>query len=78
MHLSLHDGKIKTHPATNLILNGITRQVIARLCKENDIPFFEEAFHVDDLIEADEVFVSSTTSEVMPIVGLMEKLVRND
>lgn len=69
------DGKVKTHPATNLILNGITRQVIARLCKENDIPFLEEAFQVDDLLEADEIFVSSTTSEVMPIIGIDGKVV---
>lgn len=63
-------GKVKTHPATNLILNGITRQVIARLCQENEIPFLEEAFTVDELFAADEVFISSTTSEVMPVTYL--------
>ena len=55
------DGHIKTHPATNLILNGITRQVIAQLCEKNNIPFSEEAFQLDDLLQADEVFISSTT-----------------
>lgn len=69
------DGKVKTHPATNLILNGITRQVISRLCKENSIPFIEEAFQLEDLLEADEVFISSTTSEVMPVVRIDGKLV---
>lgn len=62
------NGEIKTHPATNLILNGITRQVIARICGENDIPFREETFTVDELLNADEVFVASTTSEVMPVI----------
>ena len=28
------DGVVITHPATNLILNGITRQVVLKLCKE--------------------------------------------
>jgi len=71
------DGKIKTHPATNLILNGITRQVVARLCKENNIPFSEEAFTLDELRNADEIFVTSTTSEVMPVVKLDEREVGN-
>jgi len=63
-------GKVKTHPATNLILNGITRQVVARICDKNNIPFVEEAFTLDDLYNADEIFVTSTTSEVMPVVKL--------
>lgn len=71
------DGKIKTHPATNLILNGITRQVVARLCKDNNIPFSEEAFTLDELRNADEIFVTSTTSEVMPVVKLDEREVGN-
>lgn len=71
------DGKVKTHPATNLILNGITRQVIARLCHENHIPFSEEAFQLDELLEADEIFVSSTTSEVMPVIRIDGKVVGN-
>ncbi|MFK4997386.1 D-amino-acid transaminase [Bacillus sp. N9] len=69
------EGVIQTHPATNLILNGITRQVIATLCKDHQIPFVEKAFTVDELLEADEVFVSSTTSEVMPIIRVARKMI---
>ncbi|MBS4173868.1 D-amino-acid transaminase [Bacillus sp. FJAT-49736] len=64
------DGILKTHPVTNLILNGITRQVILKICKENEFPVKEVEFSVSELTEADEVFISSTTSEIMPIVGL--------
>lgn len=64
------DGKILTHPADNLILNGITRRVALKVCEENHIPFAEEAFTLDDLKNADEVFLSSTTAEVMPIVEI--------
>lgn len=71
----IKDGKIQTHPATNLILNGITRQVIAKLCAENDIPFSEKPFHIDDLFNADEVFISSTTSEVMPVIQIDEQVI---
>nr|WP_325048663.1 D-amino-acid transaminase [Peribacillus glennii] len=64
------DGKIKTHPATNLILNGISRQVMLRLCKENGIPYSEEPFTTDELLAADEVFLSGTTIEVLPVIQI--------
>ncbi|WP_342540996.1 D-amino-acid transaminase [Heyndrickxia sp. FSL K6-6286] len=66
------DNCVITRPATNLILNGITRQVIFKLCKENGIEYKEQIFTVNDLKQADEVFISSTTSEVMPIVQINE------
>ncbi|MFI8686065.1 D-amino-acid transaminase [Rossellomorea sp. NPDC077527] len=64
------DGVIYTHPVTNLILNGITRRVIEDLCRKNDIAFQEETFSVSELMAADEVFIASTTSEVMPVIGV--------
>ncbi|MGD6805263.1 D-amino-acid transaminase [Rossellomorea vietnamensis] len=65
------DGIIKTHPATNLILNGITRRVIMDICKEQNITIKEEEFSIDELLAADEIFLASTTSEVMPIVKVV-------
>ncbi|CAH0346819.1 D-amino-acid transaminase [Bacillus sp. CECT 9360] len=69
------DGRVKTHPATNLILNGISRQVMLRSCKENGIPFLEEAYTVDELLKADEVFLTGTTVEVLPIIEIDGKSV---
>ncbi|MDM5360145.1 D-amino-acid transaminase [Peribacillus sp. ACCC06369] len=62
------DGLIKTHPATNLILNGITRQVMLKLCTDHGIPYVEEAFTVEDMMAADEVLYTSTSVEVTPII----------
>ncbi|RLQ97884.1 D-amino-acid transaminase [Falsibacillus albus] len=64
------EGAVITHPATNLILNGITRQEIQKLCSESGIVFEEREFTVTNLMAADEVFIASTTSEVMPIVEI--------
>lgn len=58
-----------THPATNLILNGITRQIIIKLAHEANIPVNEQAFTLDQLKEADEVFITSTIQEVTPIIA---------
>lgn len=71
------NGVLKTHPATNLILNGITRQKLRDICDVNEIAFEEIAFTVEDLWEADEVFLTSTTSEVMPIIEIDGKSVKN-
>lgn len=69
------DGVIYTHPATNLILNGITRRVIEDLSRKNGITFQEETFSVPELLAADEVFIASTTSEVMPVTGIDGKVI---
>ncbi|MGA4720067.1 D-amino-acid transaminase [Fictibacillus nanhaiensis] len=65
------NGTLKTHPSTNLILNGITRQIVIKLAQQNEISVLEEAFSVDDLLNADEVFITSTTMEVTPVTKLV-------
>jgi D-alanine transaminase len=62
------DGEIYTHPAANNILHGCVRMLVEDSSKELNIPFKEEAFKVEDIQMADELFLTSSTSEVMPIV----------
>jgi D-alanine transaminase len=64
------DGKLVTHPADHFILNGISRQKVLEISRENDIPYEEKPFAIGDLLGADEVFISSTTAEVMPVIGI--------
>ncbi|WP_053217070.1 D-amino-acid transaminase [Virgibacillus senegalensis] len=71
------EGKIHTHPETNNILHGCVRSRVKILAKELGIPFIEQAFKLEDLQEADEVFLSSSTAEVMPIVKIDGKNVQN-
>ncbi|MCM3708838.1 MULTISPECIES: D-amino-acid transaminase [Cytobacillus] len=71
------DGTLYTHPATNLILNGITRRKINEICRENGITLEETAFTKEDLLAADEVFMSSTSAEVTPIIEIEGKLIGN-
>jgi len=64
------DGTVYTHPATNLILNGITRQVVFGLCEQQGITVIENAFTLDEAFEMDEFFLTSTTSEVTPVISI--------
>lgn len=61
------DGTICTHPDGNLILPGVTKIVWLKCAEELGIEVKEEPFTLEQLQEADEVFCSSTTIEVMPI-----------
>ncbi|RUL56527.1 MULTISPECIES: D-amino-acid transaminase [Lysinibacillus] len=64
------DGILYTHPIDNLILNGITRGVILACAKEIGLPVKEEAFTKAQVLKMDEVFVSSTTSEITPVTEI--------
>ncbi|WP_186669951.1 D-amino-acid transaminase [Sporosarcina sp. BP05] len=64
------DGIVYTHPVTNLILNGITRQVVLGLCEEQGIPVVEKSFTLDEAFEMDEFILTSTTSEVTPVISI--------
>lgn len=57
----LKSGVLKTHPVCNKILPGITRNHLLLACNNLGIRYFEEAFTVDELSDADEVLVTSTT-----------------
>lgn len=66
----IKNGVVYTHPATNLILNGITRNVILDLCRNLGIEVQEIAFTKEQALAMDEFFMSSTTAEIMPIVQI--------
>ena len=64
------NGVVVSHQSDNYILKGITRDVILQLCFDNGIPVEERTFSLNELAAADEVILSSTTSEVMPIIDV--------
>ena len=58
----LKNGALKTAPCDNLILPGITRAHRIAQCREMGIPVIEEAFTVQEMMEADEVFFTSASA----------------
>ncbi len=61
---------LMTAPCTNYILWGITREVTLELAREDGIDTLEASFRAEQLREADEIFVTGTTSGIVPIVTL--------
>jgi D-alanine transaminase len=64
------DGVVRTHPKTNNILPGITREVVLELAAELGIAVKEEPLFVDDIPRLSESFLTGTTNDVMPVVAI--------
>lgn len=58
----LKDGTLITAPLDNLILPGIARAHLLRMCGKMGIPVREEPYTLDDLMNADEIFVTSSSN----------------
>lgn len=61
------NGELITYPLDGTILGGITRVVVLEIAARLGITVREEAFTVDELYAADEVFLTSTTHGPVPI-----------
>lgn len=62
--------KIITPPAGPYILSGITREVVLRIGKENGLEMVERELKLSQLSSADELFLTGTTVEILPVVRL--------
>ncbi len=66
----IKDGVFITHPLDNLILPGTERKHMLRYCKELKIPVEERAFTVEEMLEADEIIMSSTSHPSMRVMEI--------
>jgi D-alanine transaminase len=58
----LKDGVLRTAPTDELILPGITRKHLIELAKQNNIPVDESPFSMVELMNADEIIVTSSSA----------------
>ncbi|MEQ4663750.1 D-amino-acid transaminase [Providencia rettgeri] len=61
-------NQIQTRGLNNEILSGITRQAILQLAREQQIDIVEKPFSIDEMLEAKEVFITSATTLVWPVI----------
>ncbi|MGC6530759.1 MAG: D-amino-acid transaminase [Candidatus Puniceispirillaceae bacterium] len=62
-----NDNEIITRPATEKILNGITRRAVAKVAETLQMSVIERPFDKDELLAAKEAFVTSASSHVTAI-----------
>ena len=59
-------------------MNGVTRQNIINLCKENDIPIYEKNFSLVDVYSADEAFITGTLGSVTNVTSIDNRNIGKD
>ncbi len=61
------DGVVFTHPADEHILNGITREIVLKICRTHNIPFCEEGVPFKEVDSMDEAFLTGTSTQIAAI-----------
>lgn len=64
------DGVLYTPPVTTPVLPGIARKTVIEIAEEANIDCHEQLLRVDDLLRADEVFLTNVVMEVLPVVAV--------
>ncbi len=66
-------GVLRTPLADEHILHGVTRAFILECARELELPCEETRLQAADLFGADEVFISSTTIDIMPVAAIDDR-----
>lgn len=56
-------------------LEGITRDACIKIAKQLDIPVYEKMLKMPDLYAANEVFLTGTAAEIIPVVKIDERVI---
>jgi D-alanine transaminase len=73
----IKDKHIITPSLSNDILGGITRSSVIKFCQINNIEIMEQKIKIDDLMKAQEVFLTSSTGFVVPVIEINGRSVGN-
>jgi len=69
----IRDGHVSTPTTADGILEGVTRDLILRLCQRLQIPATERTLQRHDLYIADECFLTGTAAEIAPVTKIDER-----
>ena len=67
------DGVVLTPVPNGTFLNGITRQRVIQLLRDDGVPVVETTLRYEDFAQADEIFISGNYSKVMPVLRIDER-----
>lgn len=64
------DGVISTPKKSNMLLPGITRDLVVELCHQHGFSCYEQDVSEKDLNDADEIWITSSTKEIVPVIEI--------
>ena len=62
------DSALYTPPIRTPVLAGVARKTVCQIALKNSIELMEKDLYINDLLEADEVFLTNIIMQVMPII----------
>jgi branched-chain amino acid aminotransferase len=71
----VRDGAVVTAPLDTPVLPGVARSLVLDLCTENNIPAREAPVTIDDLLDADEVFLTNVIMLALPVSAVESKTI---
>ena len=71
------DGILKTPASNNSVLDGITRQVVLEIAMNHKVPVSKGLLVSEDIYNADEVFITNSGIDIVPVVKVDDKPVGN-
>ena len=71
------DSVLYTPPIATPVLAGVTRKTICQIALRNSIEFVEKDLYIDDVLGADEIFLTNVIMQVMPVCGVEKHTVGN-
>lgn len=71
------DGVLVTPPTGPCLLPGITRDLILELARKHDFKFEEREIDEAELLRASEIWLTSSTREILPVIELNGESVEN-
>ena len=71
------DGQLRTPERNNFVLSGVTQQQAIQVAQAHGLEVHFDRIPVDDLYQAEEVFLVGTTIEVLPVVNVDGQTVHN-
>lgn len=67
------DNVLKTPPLSTPVLPSVTRSAILEIAKQENIQHVETQLNINDILEADELFIANSSMQLVPVCSVEKK-----
>ena len=69
------DSRLLTPPAATPVLPGIARKTVCEIAEKESIELVEKELYINDVLEADEIFLTNVIMQIMPVTSVEKHIV---
>ena len=71
----VRENSLMTPPIRTPVLPGVARETVCKIAVRENLDLIEKALTIDDLLGADEIFLTNVIMKVMPVVAIEKHVV---